>query len=122
MVQLRCPSCRSPHWVIDCDFRGAELIGKKELTFAERTYSCPSCRYSGQGYAVLQKSPPEFFMQPHGLYPMSQQDFDQWVDVLKENFPNDPMLDSLNKDWYPSGESKRRSGPLQWFRRFLGRT
>ena len=95
-------------------------MGKKELSYAERTYCCPSCRYSGPGYSVLTKSPPAFFLQPHPLYPMIREDFDYWVEVVRKNFPDHPMLEDLNKDWRPF-EGKQRSRPMQWLRKHLGR-
>jgi len=52
---------------------------------------------------VLQKGPPQFFLQPHDLYPMSIGDFDYWVDVLKRNFPDHPILENLYTTWYPRG-------------------
>src|SRR5579862_4498265 len=103
MVELLCPSCSSLHWGMDCDYRGAELIGQKELSYRERTYFCPHCQSSRKGYVVLQKSPPEFFLQPHELYPMNRVYFSYWVKMLRRNFPDDPMLAELGKTWYPSG-------------------
>lgn len=34
------------------------------------------------------------------MYPMSSDDFDQWVTVLRENFPDHPKLRDLGVSWY----------------------
>jgi hypothetical protein len=76
LVQLQCPVCHAYHWEIDCDYHGSELVGDKELSYAERTYRCQECGTSGTGYHIGDKSPPEFFLQPHEMYPMSVEQFD----------------------------------------------
>ena len=101
LVELRCPECQESHWEIDCDYRGAALFGGIELSYPERSYFCPRCQTTRLGYAVLQKSPPEFFLQPHHMYPMTEADFDHWVRVLRENFPTHKMLSKINQTWYP---------------------
>jgi hypothetical protein len=35
------------------------------------------------------------------MYPMSQSDFDEWVEVLMENFPDHPLLDDLGGEFRP---------------------
>ena len=62
LVELECPKCRHQHWEIDCDFRGAHLVGQRELSYQERTYGCPACNEATAGYRILQRSPPEFFL------------------------------------------------------------
>jgi hypothetical protein len=57
------------------------------------------CAHRGIGHRVLQKPPPEFFLQPHPLYPMTQEDFDRWHKLLKQHFPDHPKLN--NPRWYP---------------------
>jgi hypothetical protein len=101
LVELRCPHCTSSHWEIDNDYRGAGLLGGVELSYQERKYRCPHCKKTGPGYEVLQKSPPEFFLQPHPMYPMSETDFDHWVEVLRQNCPDHPRLEDVYKTWYP---------------------
>lgn len=109
MVELGCPSCEISHWEIDSDYRGADLLGEKELSYAERTYFCPHCRRTSLGFVVRQKSPPEFFLQPHTLYPMSRSDFEYWVAVLRQNIPDATILGNLYTTWYPSGSKPRLS-------------
>jgi hypothetical protein len=101
LVQLKCPRCGAASWRIDCDFRGSEIFGKPELSYEERTYECPTCRVSGAGYTVLDKSPAEFFLQPHRMYPMERKEFDRWVAVLREHIPDYPLLSRLGTTWYP---------------------
>ena len=101
MIELRCPSCRTIHWEIDHDYRG--LLGEKGLSYCKRMYFCPHCQKTLSGYAVLQKSPPEFFLQPHSLYPMNRTDFDYWVAVLRQHFPDHPNLSNFDKTWRPNG-------------------
>lgn len=103
MVELRCPSCRTSHWEIDHGYRGAHLLGQKELSYSERMYFCPHCQVTLSGYAVLQKSPPKFFLQPHPLYPMNRNEFDYWITVLRQYFPDYPNLSDLDKTWRPNG-------------------
>jgi hypothetical protein len=100
LVELTCPQCRGKHWTIDCDFRG-DGGAEEELSYEERTYACPACHFTGIGYAVGEKSPPAFFLQPHSLYPMSREEFDRWVAVLRQHFPDDPRLRRLGTQWYP---------------------
>src|SRR5687768_3435977 len=100
LVELRCPRCGAFHWEIDCDCRGADLDGdERGLTYPERTYECPACGVSGEGYEVGRKSPPEFFLQPHPMCPMRPTEFNKWVDVLRAHFPNHPRLAQLGKSW-----------------------
>jgi hypothetical protein len=102
LVQLSCPKCVARHWEIDNDYREANLFSPgDEASYEQRPYLCPACGWTGAGYAVLEKSPPEFFLQPHPLYPMSVADFDRWLAVLRANFPDNPMLQYLGTEWYP---------------------
>jgi hypothetical protein len=120
MVELRCPICQEVHWEIDCDYRGADMIpGGIELPYPKRRYFCLHCKRTESGYAVLQKSPPEFFLQPHQLYPMNTIDFDYWLKVLQQNFPDHPMLADVHKTWYPSGVTGWRQSLPVWLLRLL---
>jgi hypothetical protein len=53
------------------------------------------------GYRVLQKSPSEFFLQPHAMYPMSVEDFAHWLAVFRGAFPSDDRLRSEGVFSYP---------------------
>jgi len=101
LVELECPKCRHQHWEIDCDFRGAHLVGQRELSYQERTYGCPACNEATAGYRILQRSPPEFFLQPHDLYPMTRAEFDHWVGILETHFPDHPTLSRLGTTFRP---------------------
>jgi hypothetical protein len=96
MVELQCPVCKHQHWVIDSDFRGES---EPDIPREEREYVCPKCAHRGIGHRVLQKSPPEFFIQPHRMYPMTQSDFDRWHKILKQHFPGHPRLH--DSGWHP---------------------
>jgi hypothetical protein len=96
MVELQCPVCEGQHWVIDSDFRGTS---GQDVPREEREYVCSECAHRGTGHRVLQKSPPEFFFQPHPLYPMTQGDFDRWHELLKQHFPDHALLN--NPRWHP---------------------
>jgi hypothetical protein len=78
------------------------MDGEKE-PYAERDYRCPACGTKGSGYEVTEKSPPAFFLQPHSMYPMSSDEFHQWVTVLRENFPDHPKLRDLGVGWHEWG-------------------
>jgi len=124
LVQVQCPVCHAYHWEIDCDCRGAELVGEKELSYEERTYQCPSCGTSGTGYQIGDKSPEAFFLQPHEMYPMSAEEFDRWVAVVREHFPDHPLLRELGTGWYVAGRRRRHrlrnvTALYSWFRRKL---
>ena len=121
MVELRCPYCHASHWEIDSDYRGTELAGGVERSYPERDYFYPHCKRTGPGYAVLKKSPPHFFLQPHPMYPMSEDDFAYWVKVLRQNFPDHPMLADVYKTWRPSGGIGLRRILPSWLRRLVAR-
>jgi len=101
MVELKCPRCRHRHWQIDNDFRGSALVGQRELSYKERTYACPACGEASTGYRVLQRSPPEFFLQPHPMYRMTTRKFARWLAVFRAQFPSDERLRSVGVFWYP---------------------
>jgi len=107
LVELECPKCQATHWEIDHDYRGMD--GYYE-PYEKRVYECPNCRHSGTGYHVLEKSPPEFFLQPHPMYPMSQADFDFWVSVLRKHFPDHPMLQKLGSGFKPNTKLPTKPG------------
>jgi hypothetical protein len=69
--------------------------------YKDREYSCPECGRTGSGHKVERKSPPEFFLQPHDMYPMNAREFQHWLTTLKEHFPDDPRLKRVGMSWYP---------------------
>jgi hypothetical protein len=77
-------------------------MGKVDLGYGERDYSCPKCGRRGAGYVVKQKSPLEFLFQPND---MTAQIFQHSVAILKEHFPDHPQLQVIGMSWYPG---KRR--------------
>lgn len=77
-------------------------MGQPERGYEKREYECPTCRYSGPGFQTLAKSPPEFLLQPHPMYPMTQADFDCWVSILRMHFPEHPLLTKLGKEFRPN--------------------
>src|SRR5688572_7279529 len=105
MVSLECPQCYHHHWVIDHDFRGP-LAPK--LSHEERTYECPACREASTGYRVLERSPSEFFLQPHSMYPMTTREFARWLAVFRAQFPGDARLRSVGVTWYPGRGDDRQ--------------
>ena len=114
VVQLKCPKCATTHWTIDNDYRG---IGGRYIDYFERDYHCHGCEYSGEGYNVLQQSPPSFFLQPHPMYPMRQKDFDYWADILKSHFPDHPQIGQLGKEFRPNSQvflTELRNRWLHW--------
>jgi len=72
LTEIECPECYRTKWIIDSDYRGADLAGGVELGYSERSYSCSGCGRSGPGWSVKQQSPPAFLLQPHDMYPMTQ--------------------------------------------------
>ena len=72
LTELECPECHTTKWIIDSDYQGADLFGGIELAYSERVYSCSVCDTDQIGWLVRQQAPPEFLLQPHDLYPMTQ--------------------------------------------------
>ena len=97
LVELKC-RCGLLHWEIDRDYRG--MYGEEE-PYNTRVYTCPECGFQGSGFTVIQKSPSEFFLQPHDMYPMKIGEFLKWIRVLRKHFPNHPSLKLLWWCWYP---------------------
>ena len=87
--ELSCPNYARASWEIDSDFRDE---GGTALPYDQRIYSCRFCGVTGPSWTLLQQSPPAFLLQPHSLYPMTRADFDHWLAVLREHFPDHPRL------------------------------
>lgn len=112
MVELNCPKCHRAHWTIDHDYRGAELMGERELSYEERSYDCPLCGVRTTGYKVGQKSPSEFLLQPHDMYPMTERDFGSWLSIFRAQFPDDERLGTVGVDWYPGKSQEHHETQL----------
>ena len=106
LVRLECPGCQDTHWEIDHDYRGSDLIGEEELEYPERLYSCPSCKRHGRGWAVRDKSPPVFLLQPHRMYPMTRSEFDYWASILRTHFPDHPLIPEIGTEFRPNTQVK----------------
>jgi len=85
-------------WVIDSDNRGMDGA---MTPYVERRYTCVHCRRDGVGWTLGEQSPPEFLLQPHNLYPMTQAAFDYWVTVLRTHFPAHPLLKEVGHRFRP---------------------
>lgn len=94
--ELRCPSCQRSTWTIDSDYRGMDGV---LLPYDSRTIGCPACGYVWARWTLLQQAPPEFLLQPHDLYPMTQSEFDHWLGVLRTHFPDHPK--ACRRDFVP---------------------
>ncbi|MFN7918115.1 MAG: hypothetical protein U0Q55_22410 [Vicinamibacterales bacterium] len=108
MVELECPSCHRVHWTIDADFHGKWIVGESERPYEARQYNCPHCASGHIGFRVLRKAPPEFFLQPHSMYPMSVADFAFWLEICREAFPDHHKLRSLGVYWYPGSDHEQQ--------------
>ena len=117
LVRVKCPNCAASHWVVNCDFPG-EGTPWLDLPYEARTYQCPHCGNTGAGYQVQEKSPAEFLMQPHEMYPMGEEEFDEWVGVFHQNFPDCPKSAEYGKPWDPE---KQRALVLQALRYLFDR-
>lgn len=102
IVQLRCPRCQKPQWVMDHVVRGAVPSGGREKPFPGRAYKCSHCSYQGAGFAFMQKAPSGFLMQPHPQYPMGRKAFRHWLEILKEHFPEYYRLKGNGTRFYPN--------------------
>jgi hypothetical protein len=92
LVRLRC-DCGHSHWEIDCDFRDES---GEVVAYGSRQYHCPGCGVSRAGFLIEEQSPPEFLLPPHPMSPMTAADFDYWVAILREHFPEHPKLRGLS--------------------------
>ena len=102
VVRLECPACRDSHWEIDSDYNGADLIGEEELGYPERRYSCPSCKRQGPGWAVRNKSPVAFLLQPSDAYPMRRSEFEYWAGILRAHCPDHPFVPEIGREFRPN--------------------
>jgi hypothetical protein len=101
LAEIECPICHRVHWIIDFDYRGADMVGGVEQTYEERTYPCPHCGNARSGWTIHQQSPPAFLLQPHDSYPMTHEEFDHWVAILRSHFPDHFRLAELGKTFFP---------------------
>ena|SRR6185503_3015135 len=92
--ELSCPTCGQASWIIDSDYRGMDGV---MLPYGQREYSCRHCSSTGPGWTLIQQSPPEFMLQPHHMYPMTNADFDHWLAILEANFPDYPLPGRFRK-------------------------
>jgi hypothetical protein len=101
LSEIECPACQGRQWIIDNDSRGAFLAGGVDRGYPERVYRCGGCGREGTGWTVVRQGPAEFLLQPHTVYPMTRADFDRWVKILREHFPNNARLKELGTRFYP---------------------
>ena len=92
LVQLRCPTCHADHWEIDHDYRS----WNDPTTYFEREYTCPVCGTQRRGFRTREMSPENLFLQPT----MMPQEFEKWVALVREHFPDHPLLARLGIDWF----------------------
>jgi hypothetical protein len=103
--QLKCPACQRTSWIIDSDFRG---MGE-DIPYSERPYLCRGCTRTGSGWTLLQQSPPAFLLQPSTLYPMTRDEFDHWVAILRDHFPDHSRLSQLDDTFVPCTPEEARA-------------
>jgi len=96
--EVVCPGCAHASWFIHSDRGGG---WGTRLPFELPEYRCGKCGKSGIGWTIIQQSPPQFFLQPHSMYRMSQIEFDHWAAILKANFPEHPLTAELGKTFVP---------------------
>ena len=98
LVELACPRCGVTHWEVDCVFRGAHFHGQRELTWSERTYTCPQCHQDGSGYTRGQISPPLMHWTDHLI---SDERFQELVGLRRMHFPDrfgEDYIDALTQE------------------------
>jgi hypothetical protein len=96
LTEQECPNCHHLIWVMDADFMGRVGIARDQ-----RAYTCSKCGRIGPGWIARRQSPPEFVLQPHDLYPMAQEDFDTWVEVLRTHFPTHFLVPRVGTTFVP---------------------
>lgn len=102
--------------MIDSDFKGTSP-SPLDFAYEKRTYTCRHCNWAGLGHLLQEQSPPAFFLQPHPMYPMKPEEFEKWLAVMRENFPDDPMLALVNTTSYPD----KPHPLLHWLRKPVAR-
>jgi hypothetical protein len=115
LVVLACPRCRATACIFHNDYGGMPGQDYRLEIGDQAGGPCSKCGCEA-GLRVKQQAPPEFFLQPHDLYPMTQQEFDYWVGVLREHLPDHPKLKALGTTWYAG----RRAGLRARLRAWLG--
>jgi hypothetical protein len=107
LVKLECPACHQSHWEIDHDSRGTGLGGVEELGYPDRLYSCRGCGWQNSGWTVREISPSAFLLQPSPSHPMRRRDFDYWAGILKQHFPDDPLVSKIGAEFRPNVDGVR---------------
>jgi len=98
LAQIQCPECHKTEWIIDSDYHRMNGVF---VPYEGRMYGCPGCHRTGAGWSLKNQSPPAFLLQPHDLYPMTRDDFDYWVEILRGYFPDHPRLCELGRRFFP---------------------
>src|SRR5688572_16793370 len=95
LVQIACVACQARQWIIDSDYRGTDGV---PTDYEHRFHFCRGCLLPRGRWKVVEKSPSSFFIGPV----MTGDEFDRWVGILRENFPDHPSLARLGKGWSPT--------------------
>lgn len=104
LVLLECPRCQATELIFHTDHTGRPG-GDNCLEIGDRPGGfCSQCGREA-GLRVKEQAPPELFLQPHDLYPMTVAEFAHWFSILRTHFPTDERLATVGVFWYPG---KRR--------------
>jgi hypothetical protein len=93
LAELKCPRCSSTHWVLG-------ELQTEETPWADQIRTCPHCLQTGPDYPAERQSPPQLFLQPSLVHPLSRGEFEEWVDILRVHFPDHPQLGELGTTWF----------------------
>lgn len=100
-MQLKCPVCGEPVWVLDRFLREHARGRRPIVIIPERIQTCSNCEYEGAGFCFLASAPFAFLLQPCSAMPMGRKAFRYWLEILKENFPDHPRLQGDASGFYP---------------------
>jgi hypothetical protein len=101
LAQLECPNCHRTRWMTGPD-KTTEAIGGPLWPDAGLEQYCPACGRSAPAWVVREQAPKSFLVQPNILHPMTRQDFDYWVGVLRAHFPDHPRLRQEGRVFEPA--------------------
>jgi hypothetical protein len=107
LTELECPHCRATKWIIRSDVNPG---------YAARSYSCGGCDRNGAGWSIRQQAPRAFLRQPSRMDPMAREDFDRWVAILRESFPDHPRLAELGTRFFPFTPEEAAAEQAAWER------
>lgn len=109
LCELTCPQCRRVSWIIDCVLPAEDSPD----TYAAREYACTGCGATRTGWVLGERSPIGF-LDPSCDHPMTIEEFNRWLEILKAHQPGYWRLDLPPEKFQPVTPEEARE-TLDWF-------